>query len=226
MESQQTGHSSSGSVTPPSGSSTTVSTSAVSQNRRRKFWPTLFRIRTIVDRPYMLVIGGVKYRQYTMKLHHLCGRRSEFVFHRIPESPHKIIHVMDGSQDVVMTLTMDLGKQEFTLADLRNGRDFRFSRVRKFFVFSRIQSSGDEIPLAQIVPRNCATKADVKWIRPSHLYGDVVAQLSRPLINRQRFKYGVDSMRVWFDPAVDEMVAVGLQVCFMCVRRMVNPTHL
>lgn len=121
---------------------------------------------------------------------------------------------------------MNLGKQEFEITDIKNNRAFLFSKVGKWFVLSRIQSSGDEIALAQVLPTTFGTKAAVKWLRPSEVYGDVVAELSRPVINRERLKYGVDVMQVTFHPGVDEMVIVGLQVCFMCVRRPVNMTHL
>lgn len=170
----------------PSAEST--DTSAPNRSRRRwtNFWPTFIRRNLTLDQAQVLVIGGYWYRQYTMKMYFSCGKSSNFMFYQITETPNLLVHVIDESQEVVMKLRMDQSTKHLTLHDIKNDRVFMFSRCRKFFVFSHMQPSGDEVPVAQVLPRSFATKADLKWIRPGALYGEVVAELSRPLLNRPR----------------------------------------
>lgn len=188
--------------------------------------PRLIRSKTPTPRSHIFLMENIaKNHKYNLNFVTFSGKSLELTLERSYESNGKVINVMDDSYDVLMRVMMDLKTQDFTLIDWKNDRVFRFSKARNFYAFSWIRS-GFEIPLAQVVPKNCATKADVTWIRANELHGQKVAELSRPLFNRRRLLFGMDFVKAWFHAGMEEMVAIGLQLCFMCIPRFSNRPRL
>lgn len=188
--------------------------------------PRLIRSKTSAPRSHIFLMESLaKNHKYNLNIVTFSGKRQKLTLERTFESNGKVINVMDDSYDVLMRVMMDLKNQDFTLIDWKNDRVFRFSKARNFYAFSWIHS-GFEIPLAQVIPKNCATKADVTWIRANELHGQKVAELSRPLFSRRRLLFGMDFIEAWFHAGMEDMVAIGLQLCFMCIPRFANRTRL
>lgn len=178
-------------------------------------------------RSHMFVMESLsKNRQYNLDIVTSSGKKLQLTLERSHASNGNVINVVDDRYDIiVMRVMMDLKNEDFTLIDWKNDRVFRFSKARNFYAFSWIRS-GFEIPLAQVIPKNCATKADVTWIRANELHGQKVAELSRPLFNRRGVVFGLDFVKMWFHAGMEEMVAIGLQLCFMCIPRFSNRPRL
>lgn len=190
-----------------------------------KFLSIIFKRKSSILRSHMFVMESIaKNHKYKIDVLSFSGKRSELTVVRSCVLNDRELNIVDHTNEVSMKIMMDLEKQDFTLTDCRSDCYYRFSKVQNYYVFSQIQF-GEEIPLAQVIPKHFLTKADVIWIRLNDDFGEKVAELSRPLFNRYRWKYGVDNVMAWFSGDMKENVAVGLQLCFMCVPRYLNRTR-
>lgn len=190
-----------------------------------KFFSFLFKKKSVVPRSDIYCVESeTKKHEYLIDVL-TSGRRYQFTVVRSVASNNRELNIVDSTNQVCMKIMMDLEKEQFSVVDCRAERYYQFSKGRYCFVFSEIQA-GEEIPLAKVIPRQFSTKADVIWIRRNDDFGKKVAQLSRPLFSKFKYKYGVDVATAWFGGHMDRDVAVVLQLCFMCIRRYINRTQL
>ena len=176
-------------------------------------------------RSFITICSGSRCKRHytaTVRYH----RRQECVL-RMEQNVHQpgiAIDVIDENGGLELRVCMDIESNEYQILDFRNGRDYLIRKVGAYYIVYR-ENCGLKTVLAVLVPNKFKTSAEVKWVRPNSVYGQTVARLSRPLMNQWRLLYWFDCMDVWFDAALDNILALGLQICFMCLPRHLNLTR-
>lgn len=184
------------------------------------------RSKPPTPRSHMFVMESItKNHDYKIDVLPFSGNRSQFRVVRNCSLNNHELNILNNNNEVSMKIMMDLEKQNFTVVDCKTDRYYRFSKIRNYYyVFSQLQYD-NETAMVQIIPKHFLTKADVIWLKPNNEFGKKVAELSRPLFNRYRLKYGVDNVMAWFSGNMNVNDAIVLQLCFMCIPRHINRTR-